>query len=173
MMEIVLREIQNGNIAFGLFCLIAIAGAVYVLFSKNVLYASYGLLVSFLGVAGIFVFAGGEFVSAAQIMIYIGGILILLIFGIMLSSSKKLGKGSLKIENMDATFSLAITVCLALLLSFLVLESKFNTQTLKPQQHIKNLGYSLMTDTVLVLEIVGILLLMALIGATYLAKKNE
>lgn len=172
-MEIVLRELQNGNVAFGLFCLIAVIGAVYVLFSKNVLYASYGLLVSFLGVAGIFVFAGGEFVSAAQIMIYIGGILILLIFGIMLSSNKKSGKGKLNIENMNMVFSVSITVSLSLLLSFLVLESKFNTKTFKPQQHIKNLGYNLMTDSVLVLEIIGVLLLMALIGATYIAKKDE
>ncbi|MCP9754306.1 NADH-quinone oxidoreductase subunit J [Lacihabitans sp. CCS-44] len=172
-MEIVLRELQNGNVAFGIFCLIAIIGALYVLFSKNVLYASYGLLVSFLGVAGIFVFAGGEFVSAAQIMIYIGGILILLIFGIMLSSNKKMGKGKLNIENMDMVFSLTIAVSLSLLLSFLVLESKFNTRSFKPQQHIKNLGYNLMTDSVLVLEIIGVLLLMALIGATYIAKKDE
>lgn len=172
-MEIVLGELQNGNVAFGIFCLIAVIGALYVLFSKNVLYASYGLLVSFLGVAGIFVFAGGEFVSAAQIMIYIGGILILLIFGIMLSSNKKMGKGKLNIENMDMVFSLTIAVSLSLLLSFLVLESKFNTSNFKPQQHIKNLGYNLMTDSVLVLEIIGVLLLMALIGATYIAKKDE
>ena len=172
-MEIVLRELQNGNVAFGIFCLIAVIGALYVLFSKNVLYASYGLLVSFLGVAGIFVFAGGEFVSAAQIMIYIGGILILLIFGIMLSSNKKMGKGKLNIENMDMVFSLTIAVSLSLLLSFLVLESKFNITSFKPQQHIKNLGYNLMTDSVLVLEIIGVLLLMALIGATYIAKKDE
>jgi NADH-quinone oxidoreductase subunit J len=172
-MEIVLRELQNGNVAFGIFCLIAVIGAVYVLFSKNVLYASYGLLVSFLGVAGIYVFAGGEFVSAAQIMIYIGGILILLIFGIMLSSNNKAGKGKLNIENMNGVFSVSITVSLSLLLSFLVLESKFNTKTFKPQQHIKNLGYNLMTDSVLVLEIIGVLLLMALIGATYIAKKDE
>jgi NADH-quinone oxidoreductase subunit J len=172
-MEIVLRELQNGNVAFGIFCLIAVIGAVYVLFSKNVLYASYGLLVSFLGVAGIFVFAGGEFVSAAQIMIYIGGILILLIFGIMLSSNKKAGKGKLNIENMNKVFSLTITVSLSLLLSLFVLTPKFNTKSFKPQQHIKNLGYNLMTDSVLVLEITGVLLLMALIGATYIAKKDE
>lgn len=172
-MEIVLRELQNGNVAFGIFCLIAVIGALYVLYSKNILYASYGLLISFLGVAGIFVFAGGEFVSAAQIMIYIGGILILLIFGIMLSSNKKMGKGRLNIENKDMVFSLTIAVSLSLLLSFLVLESKFNISSFKPQQHIKNLGYNLMTDSVLVLEIIGVLLLMALIGATYIAKKDE
>lgn len=172
-MDTIVRELTNGNIVFYIFCLISISGALYVLFSKNVLYAAYGLLVSFLGVAGLFVFAGGEFVSAAQIMIYVGGILILLIFGIMLSSNKKMGKGNLKVANMDTTFSLALTVSLSLLLVFLVLESKFNISALKPQQHIKNLGYNLMTDSVLVLEIVGVLLLMALIGSTFIAKKDE
>jgi NADH-quinone oxidoreductase subunit J len=91
----------------------------------------------------------------------------------MLSSNKKAGKGKLNIENMNKVFSLTITVSLSLLLSLLVLTPKFNTKSFKPQQHIKNLGYNLMTDSVLVLEITGVLLLMALIGATYIAKKDE
>jgi NADH-quinone oxidoreductase subunit J len=172
-METVLREILNGNVIFWIFCITTIGGATYVLFSKNVLYASYGLLVSFLGVACIFVFAGGEFIAAAQIMIYIGGILVLLIFGIMLSSNKKAGKNYLKIENVNMPLSMVYAVGLSLILILLIFKTKFDTANLKPIQHIKNLGYNLMTDSVLVLEIVGVLLLMALIAATYIAKNDE
>jgi NADH-quinone oxidoreductase subunit J len=172
-MKEILNHLINGNIAFGIFCLVAIGGALYVLFSKNVLYASYGILTSFLGVAGIFVFAGGEFVAASQIMIYIGGILVLLIFGIMLSSNKKAGVQYLKIENLDSVMSVAIGVSLVVLLSILALSVKFDLKNQKPTQHIKNLGFNLMTDSVLPLELIGMLLLMALIGATFIAKNDE
>lgn len=172
-MEVILEQLKNGNIFFGIFCLVTLGGALYVLFSNNVLYASFGLLISFLGVAGIFVFGGSEFVAAAQIMIYIGGILVLLIFGIMLSAKKNSKHHSLFIENENPTFSLILVTCLSLIIVLLVTSVTFKTSALKPDQHIKNLGLYLMTDSVLILELVGVLLLMALIGATYIAKKNE
>ena len=172
-MDVILEQLKNGNMFFGIFCLITLSGALYVLFSNNVLYASYGLLVSFLGVAGIFVFGGSEFVAAAQIMIYIGGILVLLIFGIMLSAKKNSKHHSLFIENENPIFSLVLVTCLSLIMVLLVTSVTFKTSALKPDQHIKNLGLYLMTDSVLILELVGVLLLMALIGATYIAKKNE
>jgi NADH-quinone oxidoreductase subunit J len=172
-MDNLIAQAQNGNIVFGLFCLITLGGAMYVLFSNHVLYAAYGLLVCFLGVAGIFVFAGAEFIAAAQIMIYIGGILVLLIFGIMLSTKKHGNHQSLLIQNENPTFTLILVSCMSLIIVLLATSISFDTSTTKPNQHIKNLGLYLMTDSVLILELIGILLLMALIGATFIAKKNE
>jgi NADH-quinone oxidoreductase subunit J len=164
---------QLPDIIFWLFCIITIAGGLYVLFSNHVLYAAYGLLVSFLGVAGIFVFAQADFVSAAQIMIYVGGILVLLIFGIMLSSNKKLGVNHLEVENAPRWLGIVIVAGLsAVLLTLsgrLVVSGKSGNDFLS----LKTLGFSLMTQYVLILEILGILLLMALIGATYLAKDDK
>ncbi len=161
------------DLIFGLFCLITVGGAVYVLWSKHVLYAAYGLLLTFLGVAGIFVFAGAEFVSAAQIMIYVGGILVLLVFGIMLSSRKKDGVGHLTVENAPrgtgVRTAVLLSAVLVLLLSRLIFSAEVNGQWLA----IKQLGLSLMTTYVVILEVIGILLLMALVGATYLAKDDQ
>jgi NADH-quinone oxidoreductase subunit J len=168
-----IKNIDIQNIVFGLFFAVTLGGALYVLFSKNVLFAAYGLLVSLLSVAGIFVFGGAEFVAAAQIMIYIGGILVLLIFGIMLSSQKTKDKDHLKIENSDIWLTILLVFLLSFLVIFLVSSLIFDTHNLKPEQHIKNMGFNLMTDSVLALELVGVLLLMALIGATYIAKKDE
>jgi NADH-quinone oxidoreductase subunit J len=171
-MEVFLQNLYNGNIFFGFFCLITILGALYVLFATNVLYACFGLLVSFLGVAGVFVFGGAEFVAAAQIMIYVGGILVLLIFGIMLSSSKELKTHSIKIENNSGFFTIIILFCLVAFILLLMSSINYDTKINKPVQDIKNLGFNLMTESVLCLEVMGILLLIALIGATFVAKKE-
>lgn len=161
------------DVTFWLFCLITIAGAVYVLLSNHVLYAAFGLLVSFLGVAGIFVFANAEFVSAAQIMIYVGGILILLLFGIMLSSNKKLGRKYLEVENAPIGLSLLIVFGLGAVLILLSSRLVFQGPAFLEIVPIKTFGFSLMTTYALILEIVGMLLLMALIGATFLANDDK
>lgn len=162
---------QFRDIVFWVFCLISVSGAIYVLISKNIIYAAMGLLACFLGVAGLFIFANAEFVAASQIMIYVGGILILLLFGIMLSSNKKLGLGHLEIEN--APFSSSILLATTIFTTLVLISGKlaFIGGEIS-NSTIKSLGFSLMTSYVLILEIIGMLLLMALIGATYIAK-NE
>lgn len=161
------------DLVFWLFCLITVGGAVYVLLSNHVLYAAYGLLVTFLGVAGIFVFAGAEFVSAAQIMIYVGGILVLLVFGIMLSSRRKARQDHLKVENAPRGMGVLIAGLLGGVLILLASRLSFSSQVTGNWLAIKSLGFSLMTTYVVILEVVGVLLLMALIGATYLAKDDQ
>lgn len=161
------------DVVFWLFCLITVGGAVYVLLSEHVLYAAYGLLVTFLGVAGIFVFAGAEFVSAAQIMIYVGGILVLLVFGIMLSSRKKAGLSHLKVENTPRGTGLLVACLLGGVLILLVSRLSFTGEASSAWLTIKSFGFSLMTTYVVILEVIGLLLLMALIGATYLAKDDQ
>lgn len=161
------------DLVFWLFCLITVGGAVYVLLSNHVLYAAYGLLVTFLGVAGIFVFAGAEFVSAAQIMIYVGGILVLLVFGIMLSSRRKAGIDHLKVENAPRGMGVLIAGLLGTMLILLASRLSFSSDANGQWLAVKSLGFSLMTTYVVILEVVGMLLLMALIGATYLAKDDQ
>lgn len=161
------------DLVFWLFCLITVGGAVYVLLSNHVLYAAYGLLVTFLGVAGIFVFAGAEFVSAAQVMIYVGGILVLLVFGIMLSSRRKAGIDHLKVENAPRGTGILIAGLLGTMLILLASRLSFSSSANGQWLAVKSLGFSLMTTYVVILEVVGMLLLMALIGATYLAKDDQ
>ena len=168
-----MTESLISDLIFWLFCLITVGGAVYVLLSNHVLYAAYSLLVTFLGVAGIFVFAGGEFVSAAQIMIYVGGILVLLVFGIMLSSRRKSGIDHLKVENAARGTGPLIAVFLGALLILLVSRLSFSNAATGEWLAVKSLGFSLMTTYVVILEEIGMLLLMALIGATYLAKDDQ
>lgn len=161
------------DIVFWIFCLITIGGALYVLTSRNVLYSAYGLLVSFLGVAGIFIFGDAEFVSAAQIMIYAGGIIVVLLFAIMLGSNRKSGVGFLQIKESHPLLSIGFASVLSILLLFLVARLLIISGGERMDKPVKTLGEQLMTSHVFILELIGILLLMALIGATYIAKDDK
>jgi NADH-quinone oxidoreductase subunit J len=74
------------NIAFFAFIALTMGGAITVLLTRNVLYAAYSLLLALLGVAGLFVFAGADFLAVSQIVIYVGGVLVLVLFGVMLTN---------------------------------------------------------------------------------------
>ena len=71
------------------FAALALLSALYVAFTRNLLYAAFGLIVAFLGVAGIFMMLGATFIAISQILVYVGGILVLIVFGIMLTNRLK------------------------------------------------------------------------------------
>ena len=168
------------QIAFFTFAFITVCGAVYLLFTRNVLYAAFSLLVTLLGVAGLYVFAGADFLAVSQIMIYVGGVLILMIFGIMLTNKKKDQQRSDQINKILVShhnrFWVAI-VAVLLFLGFLKVIFTANFHLVGKEIHqgttVQKLGIGLMTDYVFAFEIIGLLLLAALIGAAYIAKKEK
>jgi len=70
---------------FYLIAAVAIGSALMVAFSRNIIYSAFSLLGTFMGVAGIYVFLGADFVAAVQVLIYVGGILVLILFAVMLT----------------------------------------------------------------------------------------
>ena len=74
------------DLAFGLIVAITLGSAFMVVQGKQLLYSAIALLFTFFGVAGLYIFMWADFMAAVQIVIYIGGILVLLIFGIMLTN---------------------------------------------------------------------------------------
>src|SRR5205809_4854381 len=70
---------------FYLIALITVVSAGMVAFSRNIIYSAFSLLGTFMGVAGIYVFLGADFVAAVQLLIYVGGILVLILFAVMLT----------------------------------------------------------------------------------------
>lgn len=168
------------QIAFFTFASITIGGAVYLLFTRNVLYAAFSLLVTLLGVAGLYVFAGADFLAVSQIMIYVGGILIMMIFGIMLTNKKKDQQKADQLNKILVShhnrFWVAIVATL-LFLGFLKIIFTANFQLVSKETHqgttVQKIGVELMTNYVFAFEIIGLLLLAALIGAAYVAKKEK
>jgi len=70
---------------FYLVAIITVGSAAMVAFSRNIIYSAFSLLGAFGGVAGIYVFLGADFVAAVQLLIYVGGILVLVLFAVMLT----------------------------------------------------------------------------------------
>jgi NADH-quinone oxidoreductase subunit J len=77
---------QAFDILFFVFALITIVSACIVVFSKNLMYAAFSLLFTFFGVAALYVLLYADFLAVTQVLIYVGGILVLLLFGVMLTS---------------------------------------------------------------------------------------
>jgi NADH-quinone oxidoreductase subunit J len=123
------------------------------------------LLACLLSVAALFVFSVAEFVAVTQILIYAGGVLVLIIFGIMLTS--KLAGKPLEVKNANVFSGMLLGVAILLMVSnFIYNEKIFETVSgeMKPAS-VQQIGVELMTSYALPFEVAGILLLMALIGA--------
>lgn len=170
------------QLAFYGFASLTFAGALAVLLTRNVMYAAFFLLLTLLGVAGLFVLASADFLAVAQIMIYVGGVLVLVIFGVMLTHKPDAASPDSQRPNRIASTSrtglfsgwvAALLVAGSLFVAFYTLLARARFTLLsRPvgwKSSIPTIGLQLMTEYVVPFEIAGILLLAALVGATYLA----
>lgn len=157
---------------FYLFATLTIVSALMVVSSDNIVRSAFYLLATFFGVSGIYVLLGADFVAVTQIMVYIGGILILLLFGVMLTSNitnVEIKKGTAKI--LPAV--IGIGILLGAVVSIMT-RTKWKLQLTEiPQTTSFELGKLLITDYVLIFELLGILLLIALIGAASMARREQ
>ncbi|WP_266368711.1 NADH-quinone oxidoreductase subunit J family protein [Tellurirhabdus rosea] len=165
------------QIIFLLFALLTLGSALAVLLTRNVLYAAFFLLLTLLGVAGLFVLAGADFLAVAQVMIYVGGVLVLIIFGVMLTHKRPSANDSASKPNYILTrhrgwfWPLLTALGLFWALYSLLVRANFvlfNREAVW-QQTPELIGRQLMTEFSLPFELAGLLLLVALIGAATLA----
>ncbi|GAA0894175.1 NADH-quinone oxidoreductase subunit J [Fulvivirga kasyanovii] len=171
------------EVMFYFFCGVAVLSALVVLFSKNILYAAFSLVATFMAVAGIYVIAGAEFVAITQIMVYVGGIVVLLIFGVMLTN--KISGKAMITESRNKFSAAVVMTSLSALLIYAIFQMNFtalqgqawiDNNNYKPTENLTNinqLGIGLMSDYILPFEIAAVLLLVALIGAATIAGYKE
>jgi NADH-quinone oxidoreductase subunit J len=144
---------------------VATGAALLAVAMRNLLHALLAFLVSLLAVAGLFVLAGAEFVGVSQLMIYVGGVVVILAFGLMMAKRETDGPpinlGFNRYGAMAIVGTLFCLLCRAIWRGFPV-----RTGAQDPNwNNVQALGIYLMTDYLLVFEAVGILLLVALVGA--------
>jgi len=162
--------------AFYSFSILAIVSALFILFSKNLIYGAFALFLTFLGVAALYVLAGADFLAVTQIMVYVGGILVLMIFGIMLTQKANKDAVSTTPNRVEVLPSRELWgfitgTGLFVFLGYIILDSQFEMtgEIISSKSTIRTIGVELMTSHLLPFEIAAILLLVALIGAAYLA----
>ena len=154
---------------FYFFLLTAAASAIGILLSKNVFKAALLLLLCLVSVAALYVLASAEFVAITQILIYAGGVMVVIIFGIMLT--KKYSGKALEAGHTNLFYGiLAGSLLLGLLIYSLAnmtlpANTSVNTSPILPE----TIGVNLITKFALPFELTGVLLLISLIAAAVLA----
>lgn len=161
------------NIAFFILFFLIIFSGFFVVTSKNLFKAALFLALCLFGVSGIYILLDAEFLAATQILIYIGGVVILILLAIVLSE----GITGEKEETYNdqrylASFGVAIFFMLIVKIigdfSFV-----FKYKPILPsQQNTQEIGTLLLLKYILPFEIVSVLLLIALIGAIVFVKRN-
>ncbi|GAB3932371.1 NADH-quinone oxidoreductase subunit J family protein [Larkinella terrae] len=170
------------QIVFYLFILFTLGSALAVLLTKNVLYAAFFLLLTLLGVAGLFVLAGADFLAVSQIMIYMGGVLVLVIFGVMLTHKADAPQtdytqpNTILIKHRSWLWALVIAGGIFSVLYTALVRGNFvllGQREVSYRSTVDTIGRLLMTEYLIPFEIAGVLLLVALIGATTIAASSR
>jgi NADH:ubiquinone oxidoreductase subunit 6 (subunit J) len=206
------------DVIFWIFGIITVTSAIITAFAKNIVYAAFALLFTFFGVAGLYVMANADFLAVTQLLVYVGGILILLIFGVMLTS--RIGTVDIRVSSGSkwSAAILAIALFAILMTAFFgasathiekskdgksqtvsswanhsrglwqnspwnkdATENILNTKYGAPDEKKANEGSSgtsveigklFLTDFLLPFEVISVLILVSLIGATMIARKE-
>jgi NADH-quinone oxidoreductase subunit J len=173
---------------FLLFSAIACAFAVAVVVSPNIVRMAFYLVISLAATAGLFFLAGADFVGAMQILIYVGGTLVLLVFGVMLTSQDRFI--SMKTSKFELSMAAGVGICLFIVLAYAARSvpewhglTKQQVSEIPLQQTATPVGMGLLGPRVdaapgragylLVFEIISVHLLVVLIGAAYLARARR
>src|SRR5512136_2830363 len=152
------------QVIFYIFAAVTVVSACIVVFSKSLIYSAFGLLFTFFGVAALYVFLGADFLAATQMVIYVGGILVLFLFGVMLTH--KLYDLDLKTETFQFFPALLVMLAVFLTLMGVLLKTHwYNGGPKAPAPTTAAIGALFMKDYILPFEIAYIFLLIALIGA--------
>ncbi len=164
-------EISIGTIIFYLVAAITVVSAAGVAFSSNIVHSAFSLVGTFGGVAGIYVLLGADFVAAVQILIYVGGIVVIILFAVMLTH--RIADVQVTNRSVGKIPALIVTGLVITLLVSTILESSWNkADQVAYDPTTAQIGELFLTDYLLPFELASIVLLVALIGAVTLSRKE-
>ncbi len=157
---------------FYFFTIMVIGIGLFVAFSKNLLRSAFALFFVLFGIAGFYVLLGGDFLAVVQIMVYAGGVNVLLIFGTMLTSDIS----SPKTSNLSFQGALTFIAGLTFLILLVVIINTTHWPMHVPGEMApttKDIGRLLLKEYVLPFEVISFLLLAAIISSLVLVKKGD
>jgi NADH-quinone oxidoreductase subunit J len=158
------------DILFVLFVVITIMGA-YLAVRRNILlmHSMLGLAVCMLGIAGLYFFLGSMFLAMMQVLIYIGAICVVLVFGIMISyTPSEINRRQITGKHMP----LALTACglLSAPMGVLIFNTEWKVSTVFPSGDIGPLGEMLLYKYCMAFELISVILLIGIVGSIILAR---
>jgi NADH-quinone oxidoreductase subunit J len=152
---------------------LTVTGALAAMCLRNLVHCALALAVSFTGLSAVYLQLGAQFVGFAQILVYVGAVAILIVFAILLTRGSEAPRHPIFSSTWLA--GAGVSAAVFALLAGLVLSSKAARRELPPapETSVARIGDKLMTHYILPLEVVGLLLTAALIGAVLIAMQER
>lgn len=158
--------------AFLILSALILIPAVIVATSRNIVRAALSLVPTFLGVTGFYIMLHAEFVAGIQVLIYAGAITVLILFVIMLTEG---GSGTM-VRQVTGQVPLGAMAAIWMAFLILVVLSRTTWPTARgqlPQYSVQNIGTAFLTNYVLIFEVTSLVLLISLVGAIVIARREE
>ncbi len=164
-----LHHISASTVVFFLLATLGVVSAVGVALSRNILHSAFSLLGTLAGVAGLYFMLGADFVGVIQLLIYVGGILVLILFAVLLTREIT----DIKISNLSVSLLAGVPAALLLLgfVAQILLQAPFPATVIASAPTVHRIGDALLREYLLPFEIASVILLMALVGAMVIARR--
>jgi len=159
------------KISFLAVAFMTFASAVAVVTMKNIFHSLLFLVLTFLGIAGIYLLLSADFLAAVQVLVYVGAITVLIMFALMLTSKLMSKRISQTMEQWIV--ALPVTLGILVVLIRLVVFNPWGMKAAPAGPTTGIIGTSLMTKYLLPFELASIVLLVAMVGAILLAKEDK
>ncbi len=161
-----------GDILFYLVAGFTVLGAAGVAFSNNIVYSGFAMMAAFMGAAGLYVFLAADFVAIVQVLVYVGGILVLTLFAVMLTH--RIADVSISNRSVGRLPALLILGFVGTMMVQAIFRAKWHVlATLpEPMPTTAGIGNAFLTDYALPFELASIVLLSAMLGAVLLSRKE-
>ncbi len=162
------------DIAFVGFIVATLFGGIVAVGARQLIHAVLGLIMSLMGVAGLYVYLGNHFIAAMQILIYVGAVSISMVFAVMLARPPEDAKAK---PLMFAT-KIGSGAVIALFAAFVVGRAVIahpwvKAATVVKEGTIRQIGENLLTTNVFVFELISLVLLVAITGSVIIAKRGR
>lgn len=169
------------SIALYFFLIAGFIAALYAVIAKTVVKAIFSMFAAFFAVSAVLVFLSAEFLALSHLMIYIGGIIVVMVFGIMLSTKDFQSDSVIetaKSNNKTALFYTKIFTGIGALILFLFFCKNIISQTpvknvALVNNDIKEIGKSIFAEYTIAFELISIVLLIALMGVSIINRKEQ
>lgn len=161
------------TLTFAIIAVVTIAAAMAAMMLRNLVHCALSLTVAFAGLAAAYVQLDAQFVGFAQVLVYVGAVAILVVFAILLTRGSETTPRTILSPGWLA--GVAVAVAVFSVLAYTISRSFINQSVSPPapEASVRQIGDALMHQFVLPLEVVGLLLTAALIGAVIIAMKEQ
>ncbi|MDR2337431.1 MAG: NADH-quinone oxidoreductase subunit J [Deltaproteobacteria bacterium] len=167
-------EILGENICFIIITAFILGGAFLATFLKDITSAAFSLFFTLFGIAGYYILLNSDFIAVTQVMVYVGGVLILIIFGILLTNRDFNHNPNTRLKKISVYLTSLVLFSIVL---WPIITSKKLADNIKGDRYAlaltSDIGEALTTDWIFNFILAGIVLLLILIASAFLIRRND